>query len=180
MRRLLVVVAVVVVLGSLFLFGLFRGPPNRDVPSQLVGKPAPDFSLPLYERFQDEYGGTFRLSDHVGTPMVINFWASWCNPCFEEAPLLQAAFEHYRDKGVLFVGVQTQDRGHYDAGRKFLTRFGFTFPAGMDNDSAIGVDYALFGVPETFFVDRNGVVAYKQVGPVTEGVLDKEIEAIVQ
>jgi len=174
------VIAVVAVLGGLFLYGLLRGPPNRDMPSQLVGKPAPDFSLPLYQRFQDAYGDTFKLSEHVGTPMVINFWASWCNPCFQEAPLLQAAYDRYRDKGVLFVGVQTQDRGQYDAGRKFISRFAYTFPVGMDNDSSIGVDYALFGVPETFFVNRQGVVAFKQVGPLTEGVMSREIEAILQ
>lgn len=180
MKRVLAVVAVVAVLGGLFLYGLFRGPPNRDVPSKLVGRPAPDFTLPLYQRYQDRYGTSFTLSDHQGTPMVINFWASWCNPCFDEAPLLQAAYDEYRDQGVLFVGVQTQDRGHYDAGRKFLTRFGYTFPVGMDNDSAIGVDYALFGVPETFFVNRQGTVVYKQVGPVTQAVLTKEIGAILK
>jgi len=180
MKRLIAVIAVVAVLGGLFLYGLFRGPPNRDVPSKLVGRPAPDFSLPLYQRYQKEYGTTFKLSEHKGTPMVINFWASWCNPCFEEAPLLQAAYTRFHDKGVLFLGVQTQDRGHYDAGRKFISRFGYTFPVGMDNDSAIGVDYALFGVPETFFVDRQGTIVYKQVGPVTQSVMTKEIEAILQ
>ncbi len=180
MRRLITVVAVVAVLGGLFLYGLFRGPPNRDVPSQLVGKPAPDFTLPLYTRFQSRFGSSFSLSAHKGTPLVINFWASWCNPCFEEAPLLESAYRQYRSQGVLFVGVQTQDRGQYDAGRSFISRFGFDFPVGMDNDSSIGVNYALFGVPETFFVDRQGIVVYKQVGPLTQAVLAREIEAIVK
>ncbi|MEJ2290806.1 MAG: TlpA disulfide reductase family protein [Deinococcales bacterium] len=180
MRRLITVVAVVAVLGGLFLYGLFRGPPNRDVPSNLIGKAAPQFTLPLYQRYQKTYGDTFSLDAHKGTPMVINFWASWCNPCFEEAPLLEQYYQQYRSKGVLFVGVQTQDRGKYDAGRQFIDRFGYTFPVGMDNDSSIGVEYALFGVPETYFVDRKGIVVYKQVGPVTPQVMTKELEAILQ
>jgi cytochrome c biogenesis protein CcmG/thiol:disulfide interchange protein DsbE len=179
MRRLIVVVAVVAVLTGLFLYGLFRGPPNRDVPSNLIGKPAPAFTLPLYERYQQAYGDSFSLAAHKGTPMVINFWASWCGPCLEEAPLLEQYYRRYRAKGVLFVGVQTQDRGKYDAGRQFISRFGFSFPVGMDNDSSIGVEYALFGVPETYFIDRSGTVVYKQVGPVTPQVMDRELGAIV-
>lgn len=180
MTRLVVVVAVVALLGGLFLYGLFRGPPNRDVPSNLIGKPAPQFTLPLYEAFQKSYGDTFSLDAHKGTPMVINFWASWCDPCWQEAPLLEQTYQQYKDRGVLFLGVQTQDRDKYDAGRQFIQRFGYTFPVGMDNDSSVGVEYALFGVPETFFVDRRGVVVYKQVGPVTPEVLTRELAAILR
>jgi len=180
MRRLVIVVVVVAGLAGVFLYGLLRGPPNRDVPSKLVGKPAPQFTLPLYQRYQATYGNSFSLDAHKGTPLVINFWASWCGPCFQEAPVLEAAFNKYRAEGVLFVGVQTQDHGQYDAGRKFITRFGYTFPVGLDNDSSIGVNYALFGVPETFFVNRQGIVVYKQVGPVSDTIMAKEIEAIVK
>lgn len=180
MTRLIVVVAVVALLAGVFLYGLFRGPPNRDVPSNLIGKPAPQFTLPLYEPFQQSFGDTFSLDAHKGTPVVINFWASWCDPCWQEAPLLEQYYRRYSPQGVLFLGVQTQDRDKYDAGRQFIQRFGYTFPVGMDNDSSIGVEYALFGVPETYFVDRNGVVVYKQVGPLTPAVLDKELGAILR
>ena len=180
MRRLIAVVVVVAVLAGLFVYGLFRGPPNRDVPSNLIGKPAPQFNLPLYQRYQQAFGDTFSLDAHRGTPLVINFWASWCNPCFEEAPLLEQYYQRYRSKGVLFVGVQTQDRDKYDAGRQFIDRFGYTFPVGMDNDSSIGVEYALFGVPETYFVNRQGTVVYKQVGPVTPQVMERELGAILK
>ena len=94
--------------------------------------------------------------------------------------MLEQYFQRYGPKGVLFVGVQTQDRDKYDAGRQFIQRFGYTFPVGMDNDSSIGVEYALFGVPETYFVDRRGVVVYKQVGPVTPAVMDRELAAILK
>lgn len=180
MKRLIAVVAVVAVLGGVFVYGLMRGPPNRDLPSSLIGRSAPQFVLPLYQRYQSQYGSTFSLDAHKGTPMVINFWASWCVPCLDEAPLLESYYSQYRSKGVLFVGIQTQDRGKYDAGRQFITRFGYTFPVGMDNDSSIGVEYALFGVPETYFVDRKGIVVYKQVGPVTQQVMDKELGVILQ
>jgi len=179
-RRLVLVLVVVGALTALFLFGLFRGAPDRVVPSSLLGKASPPFALPLYDRYRAEYGDTFRLADHIGTPMVINFWASWCGPCFEEAPVLESAYQRYRDRGVLFLGVQTQDRDKYDDGRAFIDRFGLSFPNGMDNDSRVGVDYALFGVPETFFVNRDGVVAYKQVGPVTPQLLQDQIEAMLR
>ncbi len=180
MRRLLLVVAIVAALAALFFFGLFRGRPDRDVPSNLLNKPAPQFSLPLYERYQGAYGDRLALADHIGTPMVINFWASWCTPCFEEAPLLETAYRRWGDQGVLFIGIQTQDRDQYDAGRQFLSRFDLSFPNGMDNDSRIGVEYALFGVPETFFVDRQGAIVYKQVGPVTQAVLEREMGRLLQ
>lgn len=180
MRRLIVVVAVVAALAALFLFGLFRGQPDRDVPSNLLGKPAPDFALPLYERYQPDYGDTLALSQKLGTPMVVNFWASWCTPCLDEAPVLEQGYRRWGPEGVLFVGIQTQDRDQFDAGRQFLTRFDLSYPNGMDNTSRIGVEYALFGVPETFFIDRSGTVVAKHVGPVTPDVLDREIGRMLE
>jgi cytochrome c biogenesis protein CcmG/thiol:disulfide interchange protein DsbE len=94
--------------------------------------------------------------------------------------LLETAYRRWGDQGVLFIGIQTQDRDQYDAGRQFLSRFDLSFPNGMDNDSRIGVEYALFGVPETFFVDRQGAIVYKQVGPVTEAVLEREMGRLLQ
>ncbi|HLU82658.1 MAG TPA: TlpA disulfide reductase family protein, partial [Trueperaceae bacterium] len=101
MRRVLLIVGVVGLLGGLFAYGLLRGEPDRDIPSAIVGKKAPDFVLPLYERYQPEYGDTFVFAEHAGKPMVVNFWASWCLPCYQEAPVLQEFWERYEEAGVL-------------------------------------------------------------------------------
>lgn len=176
MRRLVVVVALVVGLSALFVFGLRRGQPDRDVRSVLLGKPVADFTMPLYERYRAEYGSSLRLADYQGRPRVINFWASWCPPCRDEAPLLEAAWREHADE-VLFLGVQSQESGERARlkGREFLDDFALTFPNGFDDDSAIAVDYGLFGMPETFFVAADGTLIHKHVGPVTPALLAEKI-----
>lgn len=180
MTRVILIVVVVALLGGLFAFGLLRGEPNRDIPSAIVGNQAPNFVLPLYERYQPDFGEALELSDVLGRPMVVNFWASWCAPCYEEAPVLQSYWERYQDSGVLFVGIQTQDRQQYDAGRAFLDQFGLTFPNGMDDASAVSVNWGLFGVPETYFINRDGTVEFRLVGPATPAVLDEQLAAILR
>ena len=179
MRRVAVVVTAVAALTALFLFGLLRGSPDRNVPSNLLGRAAPTFDLPVYERFTADFGPRFALADHVGQPMVINFWASWCGPCYVEAPFLESAQRRYGDR-VLFVGIQTQERDALAAGRAFIDRFDFTFPNVIDNDSRVSIGYGLFGVPETFFIRADGTVAYKHVGPVDDVVLTEQVEALLR
>lgn len=180
MRRFAAIAAIVAALGGLFVFGLLRGAPDRDIPSNRLGKAAPDFELPLYERYQPDYGETLRLSDLLGSPLVVNFWASWCLPCYDEAPVLQAFWEEYQESGVRFIGVQTQDRDRLDEGRAFLSQFSLGFPNGIDNSSAISVDWALYGVPETYFIGRDGVISFRHIGPVTAAVMTEQLEAILR
>ena len=179
MTRVVTVVLVIAALVGLFLFGLLRGQPDRDISSNILGKEVANLSLPLYERYQAEYGPTLELSAYEGQPKVINFWASWCVPCYEEAPMLEAAWERYGDR-VLFVGVQAQDKGKREDGRKFIGDFGLTFPNGYDDDSRAFIDYGVFGVPETFFVRADGTLAYKHAGAVTADVLETQLEALLQ
>lgn len=180
MKRLALPVAIIVALGALFAFGLLRGEPDRDIPSALLGRQAPAFTLPLYARYQPEFGASLNVVDHQGTPLLVNFWASWCLPCYDEAPLLQSFWEEYQDSGVLFVGVQTQDRQAHEEGRAFIDQFDLTFPNGMDDNSAVSLDWGLYGVPETYFVRRDGTVAYRHIGPVTAEVLERELTAILR
>ena len=95
---------------------------------------------------------------------MINFWASWCPPCREEAPLLESTWRDYEDEEVFFVGVDIQDREE-DA-RAYIREFGITYPNGPDVDGRITVDYGVIGIPVTFFVDRGGVVVRRWVGAV--------------
>jgi len=177
--RVLSVVAVVAALVGLFLFGLLRGSPDRDISSNMLGKVVPSFELPLYERYQTSYGPSFNLADFDGQPRVVNFWASWCGPCYEEAPELEATYRAYQDD-VLFIGVQTQDKGKLAEGRDFINQFDLTFPNVIDDNSAVSIDYGVFGVPETFFIHADGTLAYKHVGPVSTEVLETQIKALLQ
>ncbi len=131
---------------------------------------APDFELPLLNR-----EGTLRLSSLEGKAVVINFWASWCEPCEEEAPLLQGAWERWRDRGVVVVGVDAQDF-RSDA-RRFLERYGITYPIVHDARGYTLGRYGWDGFPETWFVGRSGKLVGERVqGPVTEEQLERNIE----
>jgi cytochrome c biogenesis protein CcmG, thiol:disulfide interchange protein DsbE len=117
---------------------------------------APAFTL---ERLDRE--GTLSLSDLAGKPLVVNFWASWCIPCRDEAPRLQETYERYRGRGLVVLGVDFQDfRG--DA-KRFIKRFGVTYPNVYDGKGSLVGKWGLRGVPETFFVDRGGNVVGEQI-----------------
>jgi len=152
------------------IFGLHRDP--RVIPSPLVGGQAPEFSLPLFD------GGTLATPVLRGRVVVINFWASWCFPaCYEEAPHLQRIWDLYRDRGLTVVGVNIQDQDR--PARDFIARFEQTFPNGVDRLGKISIDYGVYGVPETFLIDRKGRIVHKYVGAVTEETLASEIEPLL-
>ena len=179
MRRflpLLTVVIVVLALAALFSFGLT--PRNvREVASPNLGKPMPDFEMPLFERYRAQYGDTFTFSEMQGTPLVVNFWASWCYPaCYNEAPILEAAWQEHQSE-VLFVGVDTQDK-KADA-VEFLDQFGLSFPNGVDTRSRIGIEWGLFGVPETFFIRADGTLSYRHTGEINREQLEAQLSAIL-
>ena len=175
MTRLIAIVAVTVGLGGLFLFGLLRGSPDRNIESARIDREVLTFDLPLYPRYQGAFGPTLDLAAELGSkPIIVNFWASWCGPCYDEAPHLETAWRAHQDD-VLFIGIQTQDRGKRAEGEAFLDRFAITFPNVIDDDSRVSIDYGLFGVPETFFVRSDGTLLYKHTGPVTLDLLEEKI-----
>lgn len=151
---------------ALLAYGFTTNP--RDIPSPLLGRPAAPFSLPLFD------GGRFALEDHRGKVLVINFWASWCVPCREEAPLLEAAWRAYRGRGVAFVGVNVQDSE--PAARRFVEEFGLTFPNGRDPGGRLAIDYGVYGIPELFFVGRDGQITYKHIGVIGESMMVAKIQ----
>lgn len=134
--------------------------------------PAPDFTLYLFD------GGTLRLSDQRGKVVVLNFWASWCPPCREEAPALERVWRQYKDKGVLFIGVNWSDTE--DAARAYLAEFNITYPNGPDLGRRIGQAYRIQGIPETFFIDKRGNVRDVVIQPLTEAELVSRIETLLR
>jgi cytochrome c biogenesis protein CcmG/thiol:disulfide interchange protein DsbE len=167
--RWLIPLAVVPVL-VLLAYG-FRTDP-RAIPSPLLGKPAAAFALRTFD------GEPVRLDALRGKVVVVNFWASWCYPaCYEEAPALERGWQKYRERGVVLVGVNIQDKE--DPARRFLKQFGHTFPNAPDPAGRVSVDYGVYGVPETFFIDRRGRVRNKHVGAVTDAVLTAQVERLL-
>ena len=129
--------------------------------------PAPDFTLTLFD------GGEFTLSDYRGEVVVINFWASWCDPCRDEAPFLERAWLKRKDQGVKFIGI-----GYLDSDKEalaYLAEFNVTYPNGPDLASKIAPKYRIRGVPETFIVDPEGNIAFFKPGPMSEEELLREL-----
>ena len=113
-----------------------------------------------------------------GQVVVVNFWASWCYPaCYEEAPALERAWGTYRDRGVVLIGINIQDKE--EPAKKFLAQFGHTFPNAPDPAGRVAVDFGVYGVPETFFIDRGGRGRFKHVGAVTDGIFTRQVETLL-
>jgi cytochrome c biogenesis protein CcmG/thiol:disulfide interchange protein DsbE len=140
----------------------------------LQGKVAPEFSLPLFEQFEQD---KISLADLRGQVVVINFWASWCVECYKEAELLEQAWQDYQDRGVMFIGVDHLDTD--TEGLAYMAKYGITYPSGPDIGDKISQAYAITGVPETFFIDKDGNIMHVQIGPINKadlyGLLDRLI-----
>lgn len=121
--------------------------------------PAPLFEVQTFD------GSTFTLEEQRGNIVVLNFWASWCGPCRDEAPELQAVYERYRERGVEFIGVTYLDED--DDSQAFMAEYGITYPNGPDPRSIVANRYNVTGAPETFIVDQNGEIAASFLGPLT-------------
>lgn len=168
--------AVLVGIGSvigIFIFGFSTDPSL--IKSPLVGKPAPAFSLTRLQGTE-----VLSLARLRGKPVLLNFWASWCVACREEALILQAAHLRYeRQQGKLrVIGIAIQDEESKAVA--FAKRFGKTYFLGMDNPAGdISLSYGLYGVPETFFIDAAGVIRFKQIGAVTTEVIGKQVTSLL-
>jgi cytochrome c biogenesis protein CcmG, thiol:disulfide interchange protein DsbE len=144
----------------------------REIPSPLVGRPAPGFALTAFD------ATPLTLDAQRGRVVVVNFWASWCYPaCYEEAPVLERSWRAYRDRGVLVIGVDIQDT--VEAAQKFIRDFGLSFPNAPDPTGKVSVDYGTYGVPETFFIDRRGRIRARHVGALTDDVIRAHVERLL-
>ena len=168
----LAVVVVAVALGALFGSRLGQDPTLVDSP--LIGQPVPDVDLPLLEG-----DGTVSLRDLRGQILVVNFWASWCVACREEHPALMAANDAYRPEGVQFIGVNFQDQTSSAVG--FLDEMGRGegYQYVTDPGSKASVEFGVYGIPETFFIDRSGTIVAKITGASNSRLLASVLDAIL-
>ena len=166
----------VIVLGLIILlaFGFTTDPKN--VPSPLMGRSAPDFQV-------DELNGEqkFSLSEFKGIPIVLNFWASWCAECRTEAVILENFFQKYgvNNKQLVMIGIAIQDSPKN--AKAFARHFGKTYLLGLDDDAGnIALDYGIYGVPETFFIDPEGTIFHKTIGMVTTELMEQKFKPFLQ
>jgi cytochrome c biogenesis protein CcmG/thiol:disulfide interchange protein DsbE len=144
----------------------------KEVPSPLIGKPAPAFALARL----DNPAQTIGRDDLLGQVWMLNVWASWCVACREEHPLL---VEFAKAKMLPIYGLNYKDKPA--AGQKWLANFGDPYTASLsDLNGRVGIDFGVYGVPETFIIDRQGVIRFKQIGPLTPEVIRTKIEPLVR
>lgn len=148
-------------------------------PMAEIGEPVPDFDIVYYEGYEYKDKTQMKLSDLQGKVVVINIWASWCKPCEQEAAELQQAWAEFGPTGqVVFLGVDYVDT-EPDA-RVYLQKFGIDFPNGPDMATRISQMFRTTGVPETYFIDQDGVLRYVKVGPFTSAdELRSQINALL-
>jgi cytochrome c biogenesis protein CcmG/thiol:disulfide interchange protein DsbE len=172
-RLVLIPLVVFAALAAFFAVGLTRDP--HEVPSPLVGRPAPAFSLPRLGT-EDGTAGRFSPADMKGKVWMLNVWASWCVSCRQEHPVL---LDFARSAVVPLVGLNYKD-GTADA-RRWLALHGDPYVlSAVDGDGRTGIDYGVYGVPETYVIDQAGVIRYKQIGPLSEEVLQAKVLPLIR
>jgi len=145
----------------LLAFGLTRR--SDFLPSPLVGQASPGFSLPVLDEDR-----TASMDEFEGRPVVVNFWASWCLACIQEHPVLVRAWQRYAERGVEMVGIVYQDSPAN--ARRYIEKYGGGWLQLLD----------LYGVPETFFIQPDGIIAHKHLGPVTDALMTELIEGMLE
>ncbi|HET7061139.1 MAG TPA: DsbE family thiol:disulfide interchange protein [Nitrosospira sp.] len=170
MMRFLVPLAIFVVLVGFLVVGLGLKP--REVPSPLIGKPAPEFQL----RQLHDSDKMLTSKENLGKVWLLNVWASWCVSCRQEHPLL---VELAKSGIVPVYGLNYKDQR--DDALRWLKQFGNPYTISIvDPEGRTGLDYGVYGVPETYVIDKNGVIRYKQIGPVTVDALQTKILPLVK
>ena len=178
-KRLIALIISILILGALWTF-ISRAP---DADSQQSGLPpnpkagfvAPDFTLDTLN------GGQLTLSELRGQAVVLNIWASWCVPCREEIPAIEKVYQHYKDSGLVVVGLNLTSQDSEIDVTAFVQELGLTFPIVLDRDGSVIARYQLFGLPSTYFIDQSGIIRSVIVGgPMSEATIQSNVEDLVQ
>jgi len=154
----------------LTLFFVFAYGLQKRESTQLENMAAPDFTITSFE------GEQYSLESLRGTPLVINFWASWCIECYKEAALLEQAHQDFKDD-IVFLGIDYLDTDK--EAMAYMDKYGITYPSGPDIKSAMAKAYRITGVPETFFIDRDGNIIHVQIGPIERMQLYQLLQRLV-
>ena len=164
-RRVIITGLIIAPLLALFAYGFMRD--ARYIHSPLIAKPAAPFTITLFD------GTTLALENLRGKAVFLNFWASWCPPCRAEARDLEAAWRKVKNDQVVYIGVALQDTD--ENARAFLKEFNITYPNGRDESGKIAVDYGVWGIPESFFIDPQGRITYKHTGGIRAALVESKL-----
>ena len=173
--KLLIILAIAGLVLALGVAGflLMQGNAKNESPANLpeAKEHAPNFTLVLVD------GKSFQFSEHKGKPVLINFFASWCLPCREEMPVLVKIAHEYGPKGVVLLGIAVDDTE--EKMKDFIARYGVNFPVGLDKTAEIQKSFGLYGIPTTYFIDKQGIINYFHSGVVTEELLRHELDKLL-
>jgi len=136
-----------------------------------VGSPAPDFQLTAFD------GSSMSLANHQGSVVVVNFFASWCDPCRQEAADLEQTWREYQDREIQFFGIAYKDAN--SKAQAFLNEFDVSYPSAGEPGNRTARAYGITGVPETFVIDQQGLLAFHFIGPITKAQLSQEIDRLL-
>ena len=170
-----IAILILAILISLFAIFLATGLANQASATgrsgeQLIGRKAPEFFA------ESIYGKPVSLSNYPESPIILNFWASWCPPCRDETPHFEKIWRLYKEKDVVVIGINVQD--DLNSANEYISEFDVTFVNGMDKNGRIMVDYGVTGLPVTFFLDREGMIIGRWVGSIGASSLESRVEAL--
>ncbi|MBT3225413.1 MAG: TlpA family protein disulfide reductase [Deltaproteobacteria bacterium] len=150
----------------ILIYGLFYASRPGEIPSAQISQKAKPFQATTFD------GQTISLQQFRGQPVILNFWASWCVACRREAHIIEAAYQKYGVKGAVFIGIAINDTREASLG--FIRRYGKTYLLAPDNKTGtISLDYGVTAVPETFLIDKNGIISEKVLGAITKLKIDR-------
>jgi cytochrome c biogenesis protein CcmG/thiol:disulfide interchange protein DsbE len=168
--RFLIPLGIFIAVAAFLFKGLSLNP--KEVPSPLIGRAAPEFSLPMLNNFETRFAN----SDMTGKVWLLNVFASWCGPCLDEHPVI---VNFARSDTAPVLGFNYKDRPQ--AAAQWLDRHGDPYSqVVVDLDGRIGLDYGVYGVPETFLIDRAGIIRYKKIGPLTQADVVEDILPLIE
>ncbi len=174
-----VILACALVLLFVFLFGKSLTLDAKKMNSPLIGQRARDFKVQVLqgsESILGHHAESLSLSDLKGKPLILNFWASWCSTCAEEASIIEAFWKKHSSEGVRILAIAVHDRME-DV--RFVTKsLGKSYPIAIDDEGKTALNYGVTGVPETIFINAQGLVIHKETGPVTRALLEEKAKLL--